>query len=332
MRNIPLIILFVFPLILVAQPVLTYENCTPVAGLVFETVELDELSPLFPGDSGEHVVWDFSTVSFKNTQTALHVYKNPWNSIYFASHQEANLVKTYPYGDVFYVSTSDSLLSSGSHASNSYWYTSDKMLIIPFPFTYQSTATDTMIGWGDSGIDNCTNFHSSSFLADGYGTLILPGGTILSDVLRVRITAYQLLVVDVSNHTVESNITTYRWYKPGIKEVVLEYREWTSGWPNVYRTATVQSTASILGFQDELLQQASVYPNPITTSGTIRFSNPELHKDFILYTSDGTLVLEKKGLIEDELKLYRTDFESGLYFYQVSYENGLTGRGKIVFE
>lgn len=332
MKNILLIILFVFPLTLVAQPVLTYQNCAPVAGLTFEKLELDETSTLFPGDSGEHVVWDFSTVSFKNTPAALHVYKNPWNSVYYASHQEANLMRTYPYGDVFYISTPDSLLYSGSHSNNSYWYTSDRMLVLPFPFTYQSTATDTLIAWGDSGLDNCTSFHSSQFLADGYGTLILPGGTTLSDVLRVRIVGYDVYVVDVSNYTVESNITTYVWYKPGIKEAVLEYREWSTGWPSVYRTATVQSASSILGFQEEHLQQAFVYPNPITTSGKISFSNPELRKDFVLYTSDGTLVLEKKGIIQNELELNRNDFESGLYFYQVSYENGSTGRGKIVFE
>lgn len=333
MKHIFSLFFFTTPLAIYAQPVLTMENCAPVAGTVFEMLELDETSALLPGDSGANVVWDFSTIPTGIASPASnHFYAEPSSSPYYGSHSEATLVKFKGDNNSFFISTPDSLVFVGAHGSSFYNYSSNPYLILPFPFTYLDIASDVSYNSGYSGIDEYTLSIVGDYYADSYGTLVLPGGIILTDVLRVRIEEHEIYHVPQDNYTLDTDRIIYRWYKPGVKEFILEYvQRFPSGWPE-YRSAVVQSASSVLEFESKGLDQMSIYPNPIITNGTIDFPSTSGNKMLCLYGADNRLVRKFENINQESLILDHADFESGIYFYVLSAENVEVSTGKIIFQ
>lgn len=74
-----------------------------------------------------------------------------------------------------------------------------------------------------------------------------------------------------------------------------------------------------------------VYPNPFSTSATIKFSNTnhEIHY-FQLFSSRGEKVFSLNNIISDQITLNRNNLKSGLYFYRLMKESEIISTGKIV--
>lgn len=323
MKRFSLLIVILIPLTFLAQPVLTMENCAPVPGSSFEMLQLDEMSPLFPGAAGENVTWDFSTISADSPITSMnHIFAPPSSSPYYSSHPTATVVRYKQEVHNFYVSTSDSLVFVGANGSDSYNFSPDPYLVLPFPFTYLNTTSNTSSNWGNSGTDDYELSLSGTYTADAYGTLILPGGITLTNVLRVIIDEEEVFYVPADNFTLETHRTIYRWYKPGVKEFVLEYVErFPSGWP-VYRSATAQSASSILGFEENSVNQLAIFPNPILSDGIIVLPKTKGPKTLMIYSSDNKLVLSLSGITKENFVLHSADFAPGIYMCDVYTEEG----------
>ncbi len=89
----------------------------------------------------------------------------------------------------------------------------------------------------------------------------------------------------------------------------------------------------ILGFNAPL-SGASVYPNPMTGSATIRLNNPDNRAfDFILYDTFGKEVKHTVLPNENEFGVQRESLAAGMYFYVLqNKDQHCVGRGKLIIQ
>ncbi len=185
-----------------AQPTLTaMEDYT--VGHKIETVICDTgtlgLLNVSPGPGGANQVWDFSSLSGRDSFTS---YIIPATGNAFSSQfPGANIGRrnVYANGDVEYgfynkTSTSTDLLgfidSTGTHGSPKY---PDSVLTAVRPFTYSTVAADTYtinFDWVFKSPNtppyvHQTGYGNDTIVADGYGTLILPNRT-YHNVMRIK--------------------------------------------------------------------------------------------------------------------------------------------------
>ncbi len=131
--------------------------------------------------------------------------------------------------------------------------------------SYGSIKVDTIVQHFDTvyyawGID--------SFIADGYGTLKLPGG-IYDSVLRVHIVSIEKdSILSSGSYIVDSYRTeTYNWYRPGFRFILCSQYYDTLGEGTLYLSdvwycpyALPTSPTGIAGYQQHT--RMFVYPNP----------------------------------------------------------------------
>lgn len=77
----------------------------------------------------------------------------------------------------------------------------------------------------------------------------------------------------------------------------------------------------------------SIFPNPSNSTATIKFPNPvnENHT-LLIYNSSGQTVQKTENITGTEIKVESRDLKSGLYFFQLRKNSGITGQGKFVVE
>ena len=155
-----------------AQPTILI-TAAPAPGL---TAPVNELLGLPSWASGPDCIWDFSAAVVTNTrqlQLAQPSSAPGANNFPFASVVGyADNMPPYTYMRV----TNGQLRTLGVMTTAPRVY-SDPLVTMVFPCTYNTTWTDSYAFPGEQG--------TRTYLADGYGTLIGPAGT-LTDVLKVR--------------------------------------------------------------------------------------------------------------------------------------------------
>jgi hypothetical protein len=85
-----------------------------------------------------------------------------------------------------------------------------------------------------------------------------------------------------------------------------------------------------------IVNQTSIYPNPVTTSYRINFANDDLigqTLSYQLFDFQGRLINEKKiQATYNGIELNREDLNPGVYFYKLSSNSGHISTGKISFD
>jgi hypothetical protein len=76
-----------------------------------------------------------------------------------------------------------------------------------------------------------------------------------------------------------------------------------------------------------------VFPNPFSSSTTIRFANPRGNRlGFQVLDAQGRMVSRLDGLTGEEITFERGNLAGGLYFFQLLAGERIVGRGKFVVE
>ena len=160
------------PAMLVAQPIIEASNA-PSPGF---TAPFHELFGLPPLASGPNSVWDLTgatTTGTRQLQLAQPTSAPGASNFPFATVVAyADNIQPYSFLRVF----NGQLQTLGVMTAVPRVY-SDPLVSAVFPCTYNSTWTDSYAFPGEQG--------TRTYLADGYGTLIGPAGS-LTDVLKVR--------------------------------------------------------------------------------------------------------------------------------------------------
>jgi hypothetical protein len=266
-----------------------------------------------PGAAGANVTWDLSAL----TPTVVGVAKivapsaTPYASIFPSATYAIELTPNGAPGSIYeyYVvsATKWDIIGNGySVASPSGNYTPDPKLMIPFPFSFTQSVTDTYQKLAGSP-------GSVTVTYDGYGTLITPYKTV-SNVIRVK-------------RDFGGTDYFYDWFSVNPLVIAASY-------DNNTQKYTFLSTSSTTDVKDVARQaKSSVYPNPIVSTATISLSGTSVNTSAKVIVTDVTGRIVKTMKMENQKTTFSRDgLNSGLYFYTVYSQSAPLAAGKFVIE
>lgn len=311
----------------VSAQTLTQGNHAPANGDMFSTQQCDSLN-INPGASGAGALWNFGALTIHTSVTknytvvpsttsgypsnALSVASSANNQSYFVP---SAVDLTYYGGDI----------SAGTVAAK-LTYSSPAIAAI-YPMSLNTTST-AAIG-GSINITSPTSLQgtftgNSTTLADGSGTLTLPGGSAGTFTNVLRVVTSQTLNYTTSLVSGVVTQKSYDYYMQGIKPSLLTINTTTITSsltsPSTQTLVTVNKDYLTLGPSTGIAKQnvaagISVYPNP--ASAVVNFSTEQKEiKTVQIFDITGKLV-EKQTLVDGSLKLDVSDYTKGLYLYSL---------------
>ncbi len=312
------------PLAAVSQPVMTFKTHGLQPGAPNTMQQVDYSAP---GNGGANALWDFSAVNVIDTpelQESLSL-----------SDDEQLITVTNASGGKFTYSCDLSGNIFNGYADITQTIVYDLPIRkVNYPFSY-----------GDALAGNSTMEHymagSYSSEGDGYGTLVLPNGRVLKNVLRLRTVEKY---VEERCQSAEVEMVKYLWYIEehrypvfvtwDVKHVYTDGRETNS-------QASFYTTADLLQVEDEPVYerdnttgdvidvravQHSVYPNPYSDYMHITYTlNKPTTVNISLYSLSGSLVSEiVSGQLQDGVQHItytpRSNVEiSGTYYLRLQF-------------
>jgi type IX secretion system substrate protein len=318
---------FLSDTVLYAQPILTHANTSPAGGEVFVRHSCG-VSHFSMGDAGPGVTWNFEGLSTIATDTVSYI-----------ACGASGICDSFPGATVaffngstyeFYASDTNEFAKSGAGIAGGNIYYSHPEARIFYPTVYNASTKDSFAHsrpaflWFGYGVD--------SFIADGYGALILPSRA-YSDVLRLHTISINadsnfgggVAVVDSYRYDI------YSWYTPGFRNPLLSmYYDFTglTGTPELAQIyyysqeppAGVQLIPGNEGITD-------IYPNPATDQLNIRLDAVDGHLitlDLLDILGHVVLVGTNKDLVPgiNKIVLDLPELTSGLYLLRIQLPGG----------
>jgi hypothetical protein len=322
MRKLFVLFLSAITIQTVAQPTLTASNMNPYVGETFSMAIISSGGSFEIGNAGANQTYNFAALSGTGSTLSMVTPNSTGVSGQFPGATVAAAFSNY-YS--YYIPSSSSLELKGSYSSGIAYVYSNTKSLITYPMTYNSSYVDPYTNsYTASGLTTTMN-GSVSVLADGYGTLVLPWGT-LTDVLRVK---------EEDSYTATSNVSTtnvtgtvYSYYKEGIHMPVVTVSTYsTNGFPG---PTTVTMLTEIPSSISELSANvnAEVYPNP--TAEYFNVTNLNKGDKLQLFDAEGKMVLSSYAM--DGLNTIRlTDVATGVYSLVIITNQGAIQK-KIVIE
>jgi hypothetical protein len=249
-----------------AQPSLNAANINPYVGLDVVT-HLFTPTSLVPSTAGANQTWDFSTTPSQSVLS--FTYTTPAATPYGASFPTANLANDQNGVYEYQIANPSYFARAGAWANGAPIAYSDEQKFLVYPFTFNDTFTDNFAATFTISGFTFNRSGSITATADGYGTIILPWGT-LTDVLRVHYTEdYQ----DVyAFGTIIYSSDNYAWYKPGTHYFIYSLSAATSNGTTGYSGSYLDPVS--LGIQDQSVSAMSlqVFPNPADDHIEVNFT------------------------------------------------------------
>lgn len=183
-----------------------------------------------PGFTGPKQTWDFSSLKPIHSIITEEMVK-PEKTPYASKFPTANLVEKYSDGRYVFVNKTDKLsylvgfVSSVNSMSISY---PKPVAFAKRPVSFGGTNS---FPYTDVYNVNGSDFNGTGMVtiaADGYGTLILPGGKKYKKVLRIKITQKQKDYSAQYKSTTVLTIVTYVWFDEEHKSALLKISTTTS--------------------------------------------------------------------------------------------------------
>lgn len=201
---------------------------------------------------------------------------------------------------------------------------SNSAIVAQYPLNYGYTVSDPVAGTFKYNTTNGACNGNISVLADGQGTLSLPNGVFIPNVLRLK--SVNILTLSVNIFPFATfNQTIYNYYMPGKKFPVLSVNY------NVYQliagTATITATVygsndyfSVVGIHETQLPKGdyTVFPNPFRDELFIPVTPLPEENTYSFFNLNGDLV-GSSGVLSAELtgKLL-----PGVYILQIKNSQG----------
>lgn len=269
---------FTFGIAKAQFPVITSANQLHSIGDSIHYIDLNSFGfdPVPAG--GANVVWNYSSL-FNAGTTVDFVYRDPATQPSYSSYPTAtaSMENSSVAGNEWFREYPDSIirlgLSSPDPNLGDLVYDDDAFVRIKFPFTAGnswSTPNYTGTQTGDFGVAGAIiTVANGSFTTsvDAFGTMTLPNGTILTNVVRTHVIENFDYLADIGVGT-PLNLGTihddyFYWWVEGIKDPVLISGETTTngGSPSkVLRYQPIVLTS--INNTVELNSAINVYPNP----------------------------------------------------------------------
>lgn len=298
---------------------------------------------IYPGNAGANQNWDFSSMQANTTNTISFINPSalPCDSLF----PSANIAQPANGGYNFFNLSSNGFDLVGScDTSLSQFQLYGFVRLISFPSTFNTSFVNSY----RYSIKNIFNsppndsflyirtFKDSS-LIDAWGKITTPlGGPF--DCLREKVTRQSIDSIFVHDSTTgqwnfvwvqSSNLTDYHWFSNNGKWILVEISTDTFG--NVTNKSFLVS-ATTTGINDMVFQndEVLIYPNPFSTSATIKINSEIKKGKFILHDVLGREIkqIEIDG---NSIEIKRENLPNGIYFYKITNEkNEIIASGKIV--
>lgn len=250
-----------------AQPTLTSANMYAVGDVL--TTQNADTAGVQEGPAGANQTWNFSSLTLDGAQFSQNVVAAS-GTTYASSFPNADLAidagDSYSYFDV----NGSDFLQLGFAASGVVAPYSDAQKVITFPCTYNTSFSDNFAATYElNGFTN-NRTGTATFLADGYGTLVLPAQT-FNNVLRIKYTenASDVISIGPVNITTTTAIITYYWLTPGNKNSLLSISEITvtSAGNTIHEKAVSYWPVVVsAGVLPGLVADVQLFPNPAENS------------------------------------------------------------------
>lgn len=327
-----------------AQPTIDYSWYLP-----FSTFALDYSANEYTiGNAGMNQTWDFSaSLSFPfsnyidvnytqggfaggNADYKFHFYTSPtWPSNYYDFYEAKNSDSL-----IFISQNSWSWPGGGTIFTSSLTYL-NPILILKFPFSYQTSAIDSFVKSSTSSSSGSMPSSSSSFgkgkreiLVDGFGDLVLPDG-LHSNSFRVKYidTFIDSSWIPIANLSIITsrveNSYSYWTTDNGIlqKRYIIEWDSLINGGTppgNNRLRARYYSSISLVDLEENNYKSKNVivYPNPVQEYCTIKTPSILIKKAKLeIYNSISGLALESSIIPTevDQIKFETNGLAPGYY-------------------
>ena len=278
-----------------------------------------------PGPSGEKQVWDLSGMEGEKDflGSVLSAFEMDGEN----NFPESNVVLLEGCSQFYFCQDDDALRACGTATATgnvrmTFHQPYVKMI---YPFAFGNTFDGEYYGTYHYSEDKEAAIAGSYRVeADAYGSLILPGGHEVSDVLRVvSVRSYDILL----DTPYRKEITTYRWYARNERfpmAVLTSYSSTACGEGNIsYQAAYRIPTTEKKGTPQALpgLTYISIYPNPVEDNFTIDYSIPSSsHVLMDMYDNTGKKIAtlvdgeRKAGDHKEYIELGRYSMKPGVYY------------------
>jgi hypothetical protein len=289
------------------------------------------------GPSGANQTWDFSTLVVGSMNPPSSIV-SPASTPYASTYPSADMVyyQDDGYGgEVFsYINATSSMAEIVGQAIDtnnvSYYQISypNAYTIALFPTTYNTTGNDTYMRniplVTTPFLMELRTYGSIDFIADGYGTLILPSGT-YTNVLRTKTIhnatdslVYTPPTIPASLSGTSQNIT-YDWYGPNMKSALLSI-QYSSNTQNSTTTTdkNVMVGSVTTGIQDQVnlvFGNMVLYPNPAKGAFSIKTDKSTSGISVSLVDLQGRTV-RSYGAMQNSFDI--SDVTPGFYLVKVS--------------
>ena len=250
-----------------AQPTLTATTNTPVVATSFAV----NFGPYVqPGSAGPNRTWDLSALSIDSSLTAQYI--SAANTPNGAQFPTATIAEMNDLVTQYYRVANDGIHFAGSDDGTSVIVHAPQGTYLPFPCTFGTTWSSPQNATFTVEENEVVRTGSFSGQVDGYGTLVMPGGSI-PNVLRVHWT--HALVDDLGFFSMDQTYDSYAFFVAGqawpIAELVTSTIDFGGG-PNTQQFSRWSSDLStgIAVAQQGVLH---VFPNPAKEEVTITWPN-----------------------------------------------------------
>jgi|GEM_PF-4907969 len=274
-----------------------------------------------PRHSGQNQVWDYSfmhripgynyTVKYFPVSSVFQL-----NTVFpTADLVGTNIDVSYPF---CYNLEADHLEWQGFYGVETCIY-SDPLIVMKWPFSYGNSFVDTYSGvmlYNPFLPPGSTGTISGSYTcsASGTGTLILPEGIVLDDVMQV--TTVRTFSVHYASYDSTETVTRRSFYHGNFRYPVLFENTETRG------TYVQIQSALALGISESKVYELNIYPNPSRNNCLVQLSPNLVNNGSIkVFSMNGELlkIILVSGTTES---LYIGDLSPGLYILEAGNRNG----------
>ncbi|MCK6648848.1 MAG: T9SS type A sorting domain-containing protein [Bacteroidia bacterium] len=277
--------------------------------------------------NGTGVTWNASALTVASGIPTIHLsYGAPLSTPNGTLYPNSNFASGDPalstvVGVEYYNFSADSVVMWGSYESNTsheIFQNPDRRLI--FPFAYGQSFTDTYSKTNYSNATTVSSYQTGSRTVsfNGYGTLILPQGTV-SNVA---------LISEVRTNSLGPNSTEYTWYNISNGKKLLMRSENNgniiTGWCSEILTSVeeIYKNSNVSFFPNPMNQSAQIFIEPL-----LKLSNPTLK----IYNVVGK-ELKEIPVKDNKAILYKEDLSSGIYFYSLYDSNTIISTNKFIIQ
>ena len=310
------------------QITLTASTHGPVLGdSIF--LKLADTTGIQAGPAGAAQTWDFSSLVLDSSTTVL-LYDDLANQTFAADFPNGDIALADLIGDFSILeSNTNSLISHGiNNATFGSAAFTDPQILMNFPVSFGTPnvnndafeAAITVLGFP------VTLTGTSTTEADGYGTLILPGGT-FNNVLRVKITSSTTASTLLGALT--SDREDYYWYDANNKNYLFTFSVKIENAPilgtTVNKAAGVLANPSLVGLKNltKGIGTLSIFPNPVVDNLCLNLDIPQSGKYTLsVFSADGRLLLNEADVSmlsgNSKRNFDVSTLDGGIYFLNIT--------------